>query len=972
MSWSFATGETGKVPLQVLAAAVAAIIMMVAAIGFPVLAAGEVSEVAVLVSDEYGLTLQVSLPDFSIQEKRLSVGFSGSDHAGSSDAEGSCREIALAEWASTSSAGHPQLPVRAVLIEVPPSGQFTVEVLDSTAATLPDVALCTVPWLTISDDGRPVSQDFRDVSVYQTSEFFPENLVEVSPRSFFRGTAVARIMIHPFQWNPVTGELRYFTKLSLGVRFEEPLPAFSQPLLGTGTADGESFERLKYRSILNYSGSANGVSPMAESSRPSAEADLLSGTVSDRLKIEITKTGIYRLAYKNLAGAGVSPDAVDPRTFKLFNRDQEVAIKVVSKVPGSFQGGDYLEFYAEGGGTEFTDTRVYWLRWGGASGKRTGKINGKVTGNGKKRGSFKEVLRFEENHVLWDGTPGAPEKDYWFWEKITAPKTRDYTLTVPSPLAGQAGATISAGYQGRSTASPHPDHHTRLGLNGTVLSNQRWDGDSEHLQKVKIKAGLLKHGANKVTLTAPADTGATTDVIYLNWLEIAYTRALEAVANRLSFTVDGNDTYRMEVGKFTKASIRIYDVTDPNRVKEVTPFSVTTVTSGHKAIFEDVVVGTKAFYAVATAAIGPPPEVTLWKPENLRGTFREADLILITDKEFLAAVEPLCTFHRSQGLRVQKVDTEEIYNTFSNGQMDPAAIREFLKVAYARWKPPAPAYVLLVGDASIDYRDYLGTGKKNRVPTHLSFTANLGLTPDDNWFACVDGNDSLPDLFIGRIPASSPEAVAAAVKKILAYEKSTTYYPKRALFVADNNDPGFEELNKSLIAKLPARYDVHKVYLRLYGSTDNATRDIQAGLDEGMLITTYAGHGDVTGWAGERIFETGDVPSLTNSTKLTFMNLLTCLNGYFAQPYYYSLAEEFVVRPGKGAAAAFAPSGLGYLWEHEILGKELFSSIFKKGNKLFGVITTESKINAFARGASEDILKTYTLFGDPAGRVRRK
>ena len=258
------------------------------------------------------------------------------------------------------------------------------------------------------------------------------------------------------------------------------------------------------------------------------------------------------------------------------------------------------------------------------------------------------------------------------------------------------------------------------------------------------------------------------------------------------------------------------------------------------------------------------------------------------------------------------------------------------------------------------------------MPPHLSPTVNLGLTPDDSWYACVDGNDSLPDLLIGRIPGSSPEAVSEVVKKILNYEKSTTYYPKRALFVADNNELGFEDLDGALIAQLPAKFDVHKVYLRLYGSSDNATRDILSGIDEGMLITNYVGHGDVTGWAGERILETGDVSSLNNAHKLTFLITLTCLNGYFSQPYYYSLAEEFVVRPGKGAVAAFSPSGLGYLWEHNILGSEVFSSIFKEGNKRLGVITTQSKIDAYAKGTSEDVLRTFTLFGDPAGRIKIK
>jgi hypothetical protein len=122
--------------------------------------------------------------------------------------------------------------------------------------------------------------------------------------------------------------------------------------------------------------------------------------------------------------------------------------------------------------------------------------------------------------------------------------------------------------------------------------------------------------------------------------------------------------------------------------------------------------------------------------------------------------------------------------------------------------------------------------------------------------------------------------------------------------------------------------------------------------------------------AGERLFETTDVPLLSNPHKLTFLVTLDCLNGYFAQPFYYSLAEEFVVAPGKGAVATFSPSGLGYLWEHEILGNEIFSAIFKEGKSLFGVIAIQAKMDAYAKGASEDILRTFTLLGDPAARLK--
>jgi hypothetical protein len=53
-----------------------------------------------------------------------------------------------------------------------------------------------------------------------------------------------------------------------------------------------------------------------------------------------------------------------------------------------------------------------------------------------------------------------------------------------------------------------------------------------------------------------------------------------------------------------------------------------------------------------------------------------------------------------------------------------------------------------------------------------------------------------------------------------------------------------------------------------------------------------------------------------------------------------------------------------------ILGNEIFSSVFLDNVWVLGAITTQSKINAFANGVSEDVVRTFTLIGDPAVRLK--
>jgi hypothetical protein len=153
---------------------------------------------------------------------------------------------------------------------------------------------------------------------------------------------------------------------------------------------------------------------------------------------------------------------------------------------------------------------------------------------------------------------------------------------------------------------------------------------------------------------------------------------------------------------------------------------------------------------------------------------------------------------------------------------------------------------------------------------------------------------------------------------------------------------------------------------------DDVTNNILSFIDQGMLVTNFVGHGDVIRWGaepyggGEFIIEPGDVDELKNPGNLTFLIALDCLNGYFGQSFDYSLAEEWVMSPETGAIACLAPSGLSHQWEHEFLSRFIFDRIFNEKENTIGIISTESKIDAYYSGASDKVLTSLNLIGDPA------
>ena len=62
--------------------------------------------------------------------------------------------------------------------------------------------------------------------------------------------------------------------------------------------------------------------------------------------------------------------------------------------------------------------------------------------------------------------------------------------------------------------------------------------------------------------------------------------------------------------------------------------------------------------------------------------------------------------HAASGLSVKVVNVRDIYDTFSDGSVSAAAIKDYLAYVYVNYPWPAPTYVLLVGDGNVNLRFY--------------------------------------------------------------------------------------------------------------------------------------------------------------------------------------------------------------------------------------------------------------------------
>ena len=521
----------------------------------------------------------------------------------------------------------------------------------------------------------------------------------------------------------------------------------------------------------------------------------------------------------------------------------------------------------------------------------------------------------------------------------------------------------------------------QISLNGTLLGDVWWDGVAWRTATLDIAPGLLLAGNNVILVACPSDTGVGVDVVYVDWVELAFADTFVATADVLPFTYDTAGTWTYRLTGFTSNQVTVYDVTNPAAVARLTGVAVAPSGSGYAARFQDTVVAPTAYRAMANTAYRTVQAIEMDTASNLQNSGNGADYILLTHHDFAGAAEALRAYRASQGLRTVQVDVQDVYDEFGYGITGAGAIHDFLAYTYAHWQAPAPSYVLLVGDGHYDPKDYTGNGRVSFIPPYLvPVDPWLGETAADNRYVTLAGADTLPDMMLGRLAVNSSAQASAIISKTLAYEQSPVAgdWKKQVLAVADNADSGgnFAQMSDSLLnSSLPQPYQAQKVY---YGVTHATVADARAailsGINSGKLIVNFIGHADPLEWAAEGLFTTSDVAQLANGAKLPVMLAMTCLDGYYIYPFPSSsgqdaMAEVVTRTDGRGAVASWSATGFGVIGGHDYLNRGFFETAFREAKPTLGEATAAGKLKLWAAGVSRDLLDTYLLFGDPALRL---
>ena len=694
-----------------------------------------------------------------------------------------------------------------------------------------------------------------------------------------------------------------------------------------------------------------------------------------RVRVPVIENGIYELSERQLKQAlGEMVPSWTLREWALSMGGEEVPLEFIQGRPEASADIDSLLFYGVGSDTIYTRTNSFWLELSGEV-ARIERLNAAPKEALPENKSFPATIHAEENLHIWQTMPRGEGVDHWFWgNKLTAPEQRAFVVETPSPVGQSQRASIRVALHGLTFSSRiTPDHKARLSLNGIFLGEHTWDDRFPTLLTQQFSAGLLSPSGNEVTIEAPGVPGVVVDQFFVNWIEIDYQSRYEAQGNRLMFggPRQGEQSFRIE--GFDNVEVDLFEISAPTKIKRLENYLLTPSDSGNDLIFTADVAADSKYIVQSVGDRRPIKQLSLDTTTHWRSREHGADYIIITHKEFEEAARRLADHRESQQLRSVVVQVQDIYDEFYHGKFDPKAIQDFLKFAYHEWKRPAPAYVVLMGDAYLDYLDNLKTGSINYVPSYPINTELLGLTVSDNWFAQVDGEDKIPDLFLGRIPVRFAAEADRVVDRIIRYETETEdkEWVNKVAFIADDDRPEFQGLSEELAMIVPESFDVTRWYAaeRKEGSQSGG---IVSLFEEGHGLISYTGHGTIASWgltgSGE-ILLTGNIANKINPNgRWPVVTTANCLNGFFAARHSRpALAETLLASEAGGAIAVWAPTSLGFPQGHRILMKHFYEQVFERGIRRIGEATTGAQVATFVQDPVWlELMETYVLFGDPA------
>lgn len=794
---------------------------------------------------------------------------------------------------------------------------------------------------------------------------------------------------------------------------------------------------LKIHKSVQYSlqSSPRPAMPASRPARPAAASSVLA--TGEWYKIAVVNDGVHILDVQFLNSLGINTATLNPATLRLFGQVPgmlpqrnsgfryddlvEIPVRVAGENDGAFNAGDYLSFYAHGPHTwrfdssEFrfrhdyhymSDTAFYFLNINQTAGKRI--ADAPMPAPTFSPGSFSSMAFYEKDDVnfihsgrLWAGESFDLNSVQTFSLPVMMAHP-DSLIRVTIQVAARASVPTAFGVScnGLSVGS--------IPVGSVILESTTSNYANVVRQTFLVSPSLVANGLLPVTLgyNRPSSTQGTNG--WLDYIEVEYARlpfvsGIQQAFSLKPSTVSGSVADLSFTGM--TGEYICWDITDISDIRNL-PFSLSG-TIGNMTAPADRLRHFVLFRDFAPQLLKPAGGYRI-PNQDLHG-LPQVNYLLVTAPGLLQQANQLADFHRNTlGHTVAVATTEQIYNEFSGGKQDIAAIRDFVRMFYIRAggdTTQMPYWLCLMGDGSYDYRNRTGaTGlslvppyeSRNSVSYSNSFVSDdfYGFLDDSegNWGEGSNGdpagdtyeNHGL-DIGIGRLPAKNPAEAQVLVNKIRNYSSGNSGFgawKNRIVMVADHkSDEGSLHVSQAdsysgLVQTENPALNLDKIYMDYYKGINSAEGFLRfpeakdaliRSLDQGSLIVNYTGHGGELGWSNSRILEIPDINGLNNGPRLPLYVTATCEFGRFDNPELTSGAELLFLKENGGSIGMFTTVRLVYSGPNQALNQNFYRHVFRKHPVdqswySLGEVYRLTKNDTWTSGLNT---RSFALLGDP-------
>jgi gingipain R len=348
--------------------------------------------------------------------------------------------------------------------------------------------------------------------------------------------------------------------------------------------------------------------------------------------------------------------------------------------------------------------------------------------------------------------------------------------------------------------------------------------------------------------------------------------------------------------------------------------------------------------------------------QGLRGTpvTEEGDILIIAPEDFMAAMQPYADWKTRNGFNT------EIVSTAATGN-NAVEIKSFIQNYYSEHNL---AFVIIVGDNA-------------QFPT-----PTVSGNKSDNYYTELVGNDSYPDIILGKISAENVAQVETQVQRFIQYElnPSDTSHFTSFMGIASNQGPGdnneydYQHIrnidNKLLAYTYTDGYEFFEGNQGgLDASGDPTATMVGNAVNSGVGIITYCGHGGSNLWVTSN-FNNNNVNALTNVGKLPFIFSVACVNGEYHTGTCFAEAWLRATHEGEPTGAVgFTGSTINQPWNSPMCAEDamidlLIGTVPEDQKFTYGGVFFNGMIHMLDVYNDVEVFRTWILFGDPTLLLR--